>query len=336
VLDGGAGADVMVGGAGNDTYHVDNAGDHIDEFIAGGAGHDTIISKIALTTAVSRVEDYVFSTSTAVNFSGYGADNRIQGGTGADILHGGGGHDHILGGSGNDQLYLDSGSGTLEGEAGNDQLNGGAYNDILIGGTGADVMTGGGGNDTYVVDNLGDRIVEAAGDGILDHVISTVSIASLWANVDSAQLSGTALNLTGNALANFLGGNAYNNVIVGGGGDDRIAGSLGNDTLSGGAGGDTFLFSLAGPTSDGADKITDFDGTADRLLFQGVADHNGDHVLNLADLLLDVSDVVDHGDGHDVTVSFSNGASITFAGAGTGSIDSLTGLVASPTQIEVY
>ena len=44
----------------------------------------------------------------------------------------------------------------LAGNTGNNTLNGGA---------GADSMAGGTGNDTYVVDNIGDSVVEAAGEG---------------------------------------------------------------------------------------------------------------------------------------------------------------------------
>ena len=43
MLDGGAGADTMTGGAGNDTYVVDNAGDVGDRDAAGG-GTDTVQS----------------------------------------------------------------------------------------------------------------------------------------------------------------------------------------------------------------------------------------------------------------------------------------------------
>ncbi len=45
-------------------------------------------------------------------------------------------------------------------------ITGGAGDDTLDGGAGADKLIGGAGNDTYIVDNAGDLITEAANAGI--------------------------------------------------------------------------------------------------------------------------------------------------------------------------
>ncbi len=50
ILNGGAGADTMRGG-GNDVYVVDNAGDIVDEGVAGSGGSDTVQSSITFSLA---------------------------------------------------------------------------------------------------------------------------------------------------------------------------------------------------------------------------------------------------------------------------------------------
>jgi hypothetical protein len=141
-------------------------------------------------------------------------------------------------------------------------------------------MTGGAGSDTYVVNVLGDRVVETAGVGS-DTVLSAVSY-TLGANLERLTLTGAAANGAGNTLANVLTGNAGANRLSGSGGNDTLRGLAGSDTLLGGAGadvleggvgrdqltggtgGDHFRFASA-PSGADADRITDFRPIDDRI-----------------------------------------------------------------------
>jgi len=117
------------------------------------------------------------------------------------------------------------------GNADANALTGNSANNILDGGAGADAMAGGLGNDTYIVDVTTDVVTEAAASGI-DTVQASISysIAAL-ANVENITLTGiTAINATGNAVANSLNGNDAANILNGGTGADAMAGGLGNDT----------------------------------------------------------------------------------------------------------
>ncbi|WNF54712.1 M10 family metallopeptidase [Pseudomonas sp. SG20052] len=112
-----------------------------------------------------------------------------------------------------------------------DTLIGNALDNILNGMAGADTMNGGAGNDTYVVDNIGDVIVETGTSlSEIDTAYSYIDYA-LGANVENLTFVGGAnVNATGNALNNMLNGNIGNNILDGGAGSDLMAGDTGNDT----------------------------------------------------------------------------------------------------------
>ena len=129
-------------------------------------------------------------------------------------------------------------------------LSGNDFNNTIIGNAGANAINGRGGvdkmqglagNDAYFVDQAGDIIVETAGT---DNVNASVSY-SLAAGVSVETLrttdaaATTAINLTGNNLANTVVGNAGVNVLNGG------ASASDNDMLTGGAGNDYFAFNTA-------------------------------------------------------------------------------------------
>ena len=162
----------------------------------GGGGQDTAV----IMASVNVTEQGVVLTGTASD----------------DTLDGGGGDDQIFG------------------LGGNDTLNGGPGDDRLDGGPGDDRMTGGQGNDAYFVDAVGDVIVEAAGEGSADRIFSQISYAlaegvqvELFTTSDN--LATTAINLTGNALSQYVYGNAGANTLDGGGGSDVMVGLGGDD-----------------------------------------------------------------------------------------------------------
>ncbi|MFB2898704.1 DUF4347 domain-containing protein [Aerosakkonemataceae cyanobacterium BLCC-F50] len=130
--------------------------------------------------------------------------------------------------AGDDYLVGSSGADTIQGLAGNDTIDGGLGADSLIGGLG---------NDTYIVDNIGDVIVENLNEG-LDTVQSSVTY-TLGNNVENLSLTGTGtINGTGNNLDNAIVGNSAKNILTGGAGNDTLNGGAGNDTLNGGDGND--------------------------------------------------------------------------------------------------
>jgi Ca2+-binding RTX toxin-like protein len=100
--------------------------------------------------------------------------------------------------------------------------------DLLAGGAGANTLIGRTGDDSYVVDNVGDRVIENAGEGT-DTVFSTVHVR-LSANVEHRVLQSSAdLQGYGNDLSNQIYGNAGNNLLDGGTGVDARFGGAGND-----------------------------------------------------------------------------------------------------------
>ncbi len=103
--------------------------------------------------------------------------------------------DVITGGSGNDLIFGGTGDNTLSGGIGDDLLVGGSGagdNDVLDGGVDADTMVGLGGNDTYIVDDVGDVVVEAAAAGTdeIQTELATFSLAAI-ANVENLTYTGS-------------------------------------------------------------------------------------------------------------------------------------------------
>ncbi len=270
------GADVLYGGAGNDTLYNSNDTTSTDaDQMYGGAGDDVyIIRGNAFVTEFDlnnfqngayqdaggndtiyfyggptnsgysglAIGDYIETTyiysSTNTEVQGSNQDNSITGGTG--IIN------RLFGRDGND---------ILGGRELNDILDGGDGNDYLYGAAGDDTMTGGDGNDRYQVDVVGDTVTENTNEGT-DTVEASIDY-TLGDNVENLTLQGTAINGTGNSLANTIVGNAENNTLNGDAGEDSLSGGDGNDTLNGGTGADY----MAGGNGDDTYYVDNFNET---------------------------------------------------------------------------
>ena len=251
----------MNGGAGNDTFVVDNVGDTVTEAVGGGT--DLVQTTLASYVLGANVENLTYTG--AGNFTGTGnaLANTITGGSGNDVLNGGAGADQLVGGAGNDTYVVDAvadvvvevagggtdtvqtslasytlgadvenltytgaGNFTGTGNALDNIITGGVGNDTLNGGLGADAMNGGAGNDTFVVDNVGDTVTEAVGGGT-DLVQTSLANYLLAANVENLTYTGAGnFTGTGNALANTITGGGGNDVLNGGAGADQLVGEL--------------------------------------------------------------------------------------------------------------
>ena len=150
---------------------------------------------------------------------------------------------------------------------GNDAAN------VLDGSTGADEMWGAGGNDTYIVDDTGDSIWEDVGQGV-DLVKSSVTF-TLSADVENLTLTGTsAINGTGNALANLLSGNSAANVLAGGAGNDTYVVSSGDTVTEGSnAGTDTVQSDVTWTLASNVENLT--------LTGTGVINGTGNTLANI-------------------------------------------------------
>ncbi|MEI6643950.1 MAG: calcium-binding protein [Novosphingobium sp.] len=296
--------------------------------------------------------------------TGNSANNVLSGLGGNDTLNGGAGNDTMAGGLGDDIYVVDASGDVVSEQAGqgtdtvqtvlaaytlttnvenltftnssahsgtgntlNNVITGNSGNDVLDGGAGADTLIGGAGNDSYVVDNVGDVVTEAAAQGT-DLVTASISW-TLGANLENLTLSGTsAINGTGNGDANVLTGNSANNVLTGLGGNDTLNGGTGNDTLVGGLGDDIYVVDVAGDVvteavGEGTDAVQTvlaaytLGANLENLTFTNSSSHSGTG-NTLANVITGNSgaDVLDGGAGADTLVGGAGNDSYVVDNAG--------------------
>ena len=241
---GNSAANRLEGLGGRDTIYGRDGDDHLiggddTDYLFGGAGNDLLNGGGGFNQLHGEDgDDTILGGQWADTIDGGAGDDELRGGNGEDVLDGGDGNDVISGDLGRDTIHGRAGSDQLDGgpdddnlygDGGDDVIDGGAGTDLLDGGPGADLMRGGLGNDRYVVDHVGDRIVEFADGG--SDTVQTPFDYVLPEHIENATLlAGPGRSLTGNSDDNTLYGNGGDNVIDGKGGVDIMAGGAGDDT----------------------------------------------------------------------------------------------------------
>ena len=195
---GGAGADILHGRGGDDTYRVYNAGTQVFESSSQGA-NDRLGAGVNYVLADGVFIELLTTTSRNATYS-----RNIEGNTSKQT---------IVGNDGKNVL----------GDGGGSVTNG-------------DTLIGGDGNDVYVVRSAGTTVVEAVGEGTFDRVSTsksfTLSAGSEVESINTTSRFGTnAIDLTGNELAQWLQGNGGANRLDGKEGTDEMSGEGGNDTF---------------------------------------------------------------------------------------------------------
>ncbi|MCX2888527.1 heme peroxidase [Pseudomonas sp. DCB_BI] len=181
-------ANIISGGAGNDTL----SGDGGNDVLNGNAGNDTLNGDAG--------NDQLFGGLGADRLSGGGGDDSLDAGDGNDTVLGEAGNDNLAGGTGDDSLDGGNGNDTLQGGDGNDTLFGDVGTDTLIGGAGSDFLNGAAGNDTVVGGAGNDTMMAIDGNDVFQFAAGFGN--DLIINFDAIAAGGqdrldiTALNIT--------------------------------------------------------------------------------------------------------------------------------------------
>lgn len=267
---------IQYGMGGNDTL----TGGALAEILIAGAGDDTLNGGGGLDTA--SYVDAASGVFVTLDQAQPMATNDGDGGV--DTLNG---IENLTGSVFNDVLIGDGVANVLTGGAGGDYLIALGGNDVLIGGAGvANTLQGGHGDDRYVVSAVGDTVLEFAGEG-MDTVETALSALTLRNHVEVLRYTGAgAFTGTGSAQDNLIVGGAGNDILIGMGGDDRLEGGEGADTFRGGSANDQFIggggldtadYSTAGArvVVSIANSRTSDDGDGGVDTFEGVENANG-------------------------------------------------------------
>ena len=276
---------ILRGGNGDDEIYTKGG----NNFIYSGFGQDRIISEAtdiligeyqhSLSPIVLNVEEPNFGhgiiAGAQVNTSFSAIESfKFFGGQFDDTLVAGNGDDTLDGGAGNDILNGQAGNNTILGQAGNDTIlsieagfiSGGRGNDFMLLREGNFEVNGNEDNDIiFMLEATGNV---NGGDGFdllgINYQSSTFPITMEYDPINqSGYLKSNNRQVSFTHIEQLeIFGSLASDRLVGTNNSDLLNGNEGIDTLVGGLGADLFRFFKP---NNGADILTDFDVTADRI-----------------------------------------------------------------------
>lgn len=298
----------VIGGSGNDTL----TGNTKNNILVGGAGDDTYIfdadSALGNDTIIERAEGGTdtldFSLTTLVGL------NIDLSSAGPQMIH-------------STNLTLDLSAGDVI-----ENVIGGARADIITGNSLDNALTGGPGNDNLIGGGGVDTVVETRDSNftLSNTSLSIGGEVDRLSSIESARLTGGTGANTLNASTFTLGpvvldGAGGTDTLRGGTGNDRLIGGAGNDTLTGGGGDDTYVLAPDG----GTDTITEAaNGGVDTVDYSayatGITVTLGGSATGLSGKVSNIENVIG-GSGNDTLTGDANANRL----AGGGGTDVLEG-----------
>jgi Ca2+-binding RTX toxin-like protein len=325
-ISGSAGANIIIGGSGNDTIDGAGGADTIDAgagndtvtfhgtetAIDGGAGADTLIITSAATVSaidfsVATGADQTTGDSSLIkNFENLDASVMTSGLT-------------VTGSSAANVITTGSGNDTIDGGGGADVINANAGNDTVSYYGSESVIDGGTGSNTLVL-----KAGTTVNLGNVDQTTGDATSVANFQNVDATALS-SSVSITGSTAANIITTGSGNDTIDGAGGADVIGAGAGDDTVSyygteasidGGAGTNTLVMRAAATvnlasadqTVGDAAGVTNFQNV-DASALSSALSITGSAGVN----------VLTGGSGND-TIDGNGGADVISAGGGNDSV----------------
>ena len=267
-------------------------GDNLLIFVGGSTSQGMKLSDFFYGSGQSYILEFADGSSRTLDrnelvFGSEGIPQNIDGTAGNDTLIGGSGHDTLRGNDGNDLLTGGRGNDTLDGGNGDDVYiwNKGDGSDVIKPGKGTDTLRFGEGiasddlhfarNNNYLYIYVGsekdegvkienffyqyDRERETV--RFLEFADGTVKDLCAGGFVLEQFFPNTGIEGTDND--DVIYGSSDSDRINGEDGSDIIIGGKGNDVLYGGEGDDVYVWNRG----DGLDRISDPDGTNNKIVF---------------------------------------------------------------------